>query len=139
MENIINKIIEIAKRVQMALGTHQPEKFMGRLLFHYIERDLGLTVIQEKEIPITYDGIELGSRRIDAYIETEFGPLILELKHLQNNPTEFSQLNYYMQMTNTRHGLLIKFFKEPGFPIKNEWISPEVLERMYFKRLVLGD
>ena len=78
--------------------------------------ELGIKTEIEKEIPLTYKGKRISSRRVDMIVQ--FGKkvsAILELKRVDRlEPNHLQQLQYYMTFFDADIGYLINFPKEEG-------------------------
>ena len=139
MDKIINDIIFQAESVQYNLGAKYTEGMMANLLCHYINTHLKLDPIREKKLDIYYDNILIGHRYEDIYIKTEFGGLVIELKHLISPPKAniLEQLQYYLEIDPDKpnHGLLIIWHKKDGFPLKDDPPIPNIQKLMYAKQI----
>lgn len=139
MEKIIKDIIFYAQEVQINLGAKFTESMMANLLSYYIREKLNLEVVQEKKLDVSYDNIPLGHRYEDMYVKTEFGGLVIELKHLISPPKAnvLEQLQYYLEIDPDKpnHGLLIIWHKKDGFPSKNDPPIPHIQNLMMAKHI----
>jgi len=104
--DITAKIIQAALKVHNYLGTGFQEIIYQRAL--EIEfSELGLNFEREKEMPIFYKGLEIGSRRVDFLVE---GDIMVELKALtQLEDVHIAQLINYIEAYKVKVGLLINF------------------------------
>jgi len=104
--DITAKIIQAALKVHNYLGTGFQEIIYQRAL--EIEfSELGLNFEREKEMPIFYKGLEIGSRRVDFLVE---GDIMVELKALtQLEDVHIAQLINYIEASKVKVGLLINF------------------------------
>ncbi len=93
-------------RVHSTLGNGFQEVIYQRAL--EIELGLaGLRFIREMEMPIYYHGEQIGTRRVDFFIE---GEIMVELKALiQLENVHFAQAINYLEAYNIKTGLLINF------------------------------
>jgi len=89
------RIIGCAMRVHTNLGTGYQELIYQRALELEFERD-GLNFEREKSMPVTYRNQQIGTRRVDFFIE---GKVMLELKAIwQLEPIHRVQTQNYCQM-----------------------------------------
>lgn len=111
------EIVRIVNRVYSALGNAQNEMVYQRALEVEL-RQRGLTCLSEWEIPITYDGERIGSRRADLIVRLPSGSrYVLELKAVQSlRPENLRQLQFYMVHLRTRLGMLINFPRAQSYP-----------------------
>jgi GxxExxY protein len=66
-----------------------------------------LTFVREQEIPIFYDGINVGTRRVDFLVESK---VLVELKALiQLEDVHLAQALNYLEAFQLNLGLLINF------------------------------
>jgi GxxExxY protein len=101
-----SKIIGCAMRVHGALGNGFQEVIYQRAL--EIEMGLpGLGFAREMEMPIFYRGEQIGTRRVDFFVEDE---VMVELKALINlEDVHLAQGINYLEAYNIKIGLLINF------------------------------
>jgi len=101
-----SRIIGCAMRVHTALGNGFQEVIYQRAL----EIDLaieGLRFIREMEMPIFYRNEQIGTRRVDFFVE---GEIMVELKAIiQLENVHLAQAINYLEAYNIRTGLLINF------------------------------
>tara|TARA_R110001599_G_scaffold24835_7_gene89477 strand:+ start:4886 stop:5287 length:402 start_codon:yes stop_codon:yes gene_type:complete len=105
-EELTNKIIGCSMKVHSALGSGFQEVIYQRALSIEMEKE-GLSFTREMEMDIFYEGIQIGTRRVDFFVEqtimTELKALTaLEVVHL-------AQAMNYCQAYNLPVGLLINF------------------------------
>ncbi len=100
------RIIGCSMRVHSALGNGFQEKIYQRAL--EIEMSsIGLSFVRELEMPIFYRDIEIGSRRVDFFVEDE---IMVELKAIiQLENVHLAQAINYLEAYNMKTGLLINF------------------------------
>jgi len=101
-----SKIIGCAMRVHTALGNGFQEVIYQRALEIELALD-GLGFIREMEMPIYYRSEQIGTRRVDFFVE---GEIMVELKALillEN--VHLAQAVNYLEAYNIRTGLLINF------------------------------
>ena len=108
-DQLINEIIECAKRIRRQLGPGFLEKVYKNAMVVEL-RKLKLNFETEKLIQVLYDGIVVGEYRTDIIVE---GKLILELKATQDlSIANEVQLVNYLTSTQIDDGLLINFGSE---------------------------
>ncbi len=105
-EEITHKIIGCAMKVHSTLGNGFQEVIYQRALA--IEMEIqGLAYNREMEMTIFYEGIDIGTRRVDFFVE-EF--IMVELKALiKLEEVHLAQAMNYCQAYNLPIGLLINF------------------------------
>jgi GxxExxY protein len=105
-QDLTGRIIGCAMKVHSTLGNGFQELIYQRALAIEFENQM-LTFARELEIPIYYDGHNIGSRRVDFFVENL---IVLELKAvMQLDPAHFSQTLNYLEAYNIEIGLLINF------------------------------
>src|SRR5215210_4026520 len=105
-EEITRKIIGAAMKVHSVLGNGFQEVFYQRALAIEMEKQ-GLGFKREMEMAIYYDGIDIGTRRVDFFVEDQ---IMVELKALiKLEDVHFAQAMNYCQAYNLPIGLLINF------------------------------
>lgn len=105
-EDITKRIIGCAMKVHSILGNGFQEVIYQRAL--EIELSLeGLKFEREKEMPVMYKGYEIGTRRVDFFVEDK---IMVELKALiQLEDVHLAQGKNYLEAYNMEVGLLINF------------------------------
>ncbi len=105
-DKITHKIIGCAMNVHNIMGNGFQEVIYQRCLA--IEMlDQGLSFEREKEIPLYYKGVEVGSRRVDFLVENK---VLVELKAIiKLEDVHLAQGLNYLQAYNLPIGLLINF------------------------------
>jgi GxxExxY protein len=105
-EEITHKIIGCAMKVHNVLGNGFQEVIYQRALAIEFERQrLGFQ--REMEMTILYEGIEIGTRRVDFFVENT---IMVELKALiKLEDLHLTQAMNYCQAYNLPTGLLINF------------------------------
>ena len=105
-EDITRRIIGAAMKVHSTLGTGFQEVIYQRAL----ELELpyyGLHFVREQEMPIFYRGQQIGTRRVDFFVE---GLVMVELKAIvQLEDVHLAQAINYLEAYNVEIGLLINF------------------------------
>ncbi len=105
-DDLTNKIIGSAMKVHNTLGNGFQEVIYQRCLA--IEFDnAGIVFKREQEMPIYYEGFEVGKRRADFIIEEK---VMVELKAIINlEDVHLAQGLNYLTAYNLETGLLINF------------------------------
>ena len=101
-----SKIIGCAMHVHSALGSGFQEVIYQRAL--EIEMQLeGLTFQREMEMPIFYREQQIGTRRVDFFVDNE---IMVELKAIiELEDVHLAQAINYLEAYNMKTGLLINF------------------------------
>ena len=105
-KELTHKIIGCAMKVHTILGNGFQEVIYQRALA--IEMDkLGLSYSREMEMDIIYDGHQIGTRRVDFFVENK---IMVELKAIIIlEETHLAQAINYCEAYNLPVGLLINF------------------------------
>ncbi len=105
-EEITKRIIGCAMKVHSTLGNGFQEVIYQRAL--EIEMSLeGLKFEREKEMPVMYKSYNIGTRRVDFFVE---GKIMVELKALiRLEDVHLAQAKNYLEAYNMEIGLLINF------------------------------
>ena len=107
-EELTGKIIAAAIEVHKRMGPGFLESIYENALVIELRRR-GLKVDQQVEIPIEYDGNEVGRHRLDLIVENL---IVVELKSIKNlEDIHFAIVKSYLRAFNVHHGLLINFSK----------------------------
>ncbi len=105
-KDITGRIIGAAMKVHSKLGNGFQEKIYQKALEIEMRND-ALDFEREFAIPIIYDGIEIGSRRVDFLVESV---VMVELKALTKlEPVHLAQAINYLEAYNLEVGLLTNF------------------------------
>jgi GxxExxY protein len=105
-EELTHKIIGCAMKVHSTLGNGFQEVIYQRALAIEMENQ-GLGYQREMEMTIFYEGIDIGTRRVDFLVEDV---IMLELKALiKLEDVHLAQAMNYCQAYNLPIGLLINF------------------------------
>ncbi len=105
-EEITHKIIGCAMKVHSTLGNGFQEVIYQRALTIEMEKQ-GLGFQREMEMTIFYEGIDIGTRRVDFFVEEN---IMVELKALiKLEEVHLAQAMNYCQAYNLPIGLLINF------------------------------
>jgi GxxExxY protein len=103
---ITEKIIGGAMRIHRILGNGFQEVIYQRCLAIEFEK-AGLRFARETEIPIYYEGKDVGTRRADFLVEDQ---VLVELKAITEiNDTHFAQIINYLEAYRLPIALLINF------------------------------
>ena len=103
---LTSKIIRSAMTVHSTLGNGFQEVIYQRALAIEMRKS-NLDFIREKEIPIYYDGHEIGTRRVDFFVENK---VLVELKAVkQLEDVHLAQAINYLEAFKMEVGLLINF------------------------------
>jgi len=105
-EELTHKIIGCAMKVHSTLGTGFQEVIYQRALAIEMKKQ-GLAYQREMEMSIYYEGIDIGTRRVDFFVE---GNIMVELKALiKLEDVHLAQAMNYCEAYNLPIGLLINF------------------------------
>jgi GxxExxY protein len=105
-EDVTRKIIGCAMKVHSALGNGFQEVIYQRALAIEMQKQ-GLVFQRELEMKIYYDGFDIGTRRVDFFVEEN---IMVELKALTKlEDVHLAQAMNYCQAYNLPVGLLINF------------------------------
>jgi GxxExxY protein len=105
-EKLTHTIIGCALKVHSTLGNGFQELIYQRALAIEMEKQ-GLGFQREMEMTILYDGIDIGTRRVDFFVEEN---IMVELKALiKLEDVHLAQAMNYCQAYNLPIGLLINF------------------------------
>ncbi|MFZ2323407.1 MAG: GxxExxY protein [Ignavibacteriaceae bacterium] len=105
-EDITKRIIGCAMKVHSFLGNGFQEVIYQRALEIEMTLD-GLQFEREKEMPVIYKGYNIGTRRVDFFVEEK---IMVELKAIiQLEDVHLAQGKNYLEAYNMEVGLLINF------------------------------
>lgn len=105
-EELTHKIIGCAMKVHSTLGNGFQEVIYQRAMAIEMEKQ-GLGFKREMEMTIFYEGIDIGTRRVDFFVEDT---IMVELKALiKLEEVHLAQAMNYCQAYNLPIGLLINF------------------------------
>ncbi len=105
-KELTHKIIGCAMKVHTVLGNGFQEVIYQRALAIEMEKQ-GLSFAREMEMEIFYDDIQIGTRRVDFFVEDK---IVVELKALiKLEDVHLAQAMNYCQAYNLPIGLLINF------------------------------
>jgi GxxExxY protein len=105
-KEITEKIIAAALQVHKTMGNGFQEVIYQRAM--EIEMPLfSLNFERERELPIYYRDFQIGTRRVDFFVENK---IMVELKAIvELNDTHLAQAMNYLEAYNIEIGLLINF------------------------------
>jgi GxxExxY protein len=105
-DDLSRKIIGCAMKVHTALGRGYKENFYQKALAIELNRQ-GLNYVREMEMVVYYEGIILGKKRVDFYVENE---VLVELKAFSFlDASDVNQLINYLKAKSLPYDLLINF------------------------------
>jgi GxxExxY protein len=105
-EDITRKIIGCSMKVHSVLGSGFQEVIYQRALAIEMAKQ-GLSFQREMEMPIYYDEENIGTRRVDFFVEEK---IMVELKAISLlDSLQLSQAMNYLEAYNLPVGLLINF------------------------------
>jgi len=105
-DDVTYKIIGCAMKVYNVLGSGFQEVIYQRALAIEMGNQ-GLKFLREQEMPIYYEGTEIGQRRVDFLVEQRVLVEIKALACLEN--VHLAQALNYLEAFNLETGLLINF------------------------------
>lgn len=104
--DITEKIISCAMRVQKRMRNGYQELIYQRCLILEFKK-INLPFLTEIEMPIFYDNVQVGKRRVDFLVENK---VIVEIKAVSElTNTHLAQGLNYLEVLNLEVGLLINF------------------------------
>lgn len=105
-EDITHKIIGCAMKVHSTLGSGFQEVIYQRALaIEFAKQTLGFE--REMEMKIYYEGTDIGTRRVDFFVEEK---IMVELKAVSTlDDLHLAQAMNYLEAYNLPIGLLINF------------------------------
>jgi GxxExxY protein len=107
-EDLSEKIIGAAIKVHSELGPGFIESIYENALVIEL-RTRGLSVTQQQEVIIKYNGFEVGRHRLDLVVENTF---VVELKVVKSiDDVHFAIVKSYLRATGCQHGLILNFSK----------------------------
>ena len=103
-EKIIGAAIEVHKR----LGPGFIESIYEAALVMELQKRK-LEVGQQIDLPVYYDGIEIGRHRLDLFVENT---IVVELKAVRNlEDVHYAVVRSYLKAIGKEHGLILNFAK----------------------------
>ena len=108
IEELMGQIIEAAIGVHKTLGPGFLEAIYENALVHEL-RKRGLKAEQQLDVPVLYDGTEVGKHRLEVFVE---GQVVVELKTVADfSAVHFTVVRAQLRCVNSQHGLLLNFGK----------------------------
>jgi GxxExxY protein len=105
-DDLTYNIIGCAMKVHKTMGNGFQEVIYQRCLAIELEK-AGIEFLREQEMPIFYDGVNVGTRRADFIVA---GEVMVELKALINlEEVHLAQALNYLTAYQIEKGLLINF------------------------------
>ena len=116
---LTGRVIGAAIEVHRRLGPGFLEYIYERaLVIELIKRDLSLT--QQQEITISYDGVEIGKHRLDLFVAE---CLVVELKAIRAiDEAHIATVKSYLRAVGQEVGLLLNFSK-PTLEVKRIYLN----------------
>ena len=106
IDKLTHKIIGCAMQVHCTLGNGFQEVLYQRCLAIELEKH-SVNYVRELDMEIIYEGVVVGSRRVDFFVEDK---VMVELKALTAlEPVHLAQAINYLEAYNLEIGLLINF------------------------------
>jgi len=103
---LTSKIIGCAMKVHSTLGNGFQEVIYQRALVIEMTKQ-GMSFVREMEMPVYYDEQQIGTRRVDFFVEDR---IMVELKAIiQLEDVHLAQAINYLEAYNMEVGLLINF------------------------------
>jgi GxxExxY protein len=107
-EALTERIIGAAIEVHRRLGPGFLESVYEKALIIEL-RKRGMSVQDQMEVIIAYDGQEVGSHRLDLFVDDT---IVVELKAIKNlEDTHFAVVRSQLRAVDRQHGLLLNFAK----------------------------
>lgn len=106
IDKLTHKIIGCAMKVHSILGNGFQEVIYQRAMAIEMTKQ-GLNFKREMEMTIFYEGEDIGTRRVDFFVEDK---IMVELKAIIDlNDTNLNQCRNYLEAYNLPVGLLLNF------------------------------
>jgi GxxExxY protein len=105
-EDLTKNIIGCAMKVHSTLGNGFQEVIYQRCLGIELQKQ-GMNFVRELEMPIFYEGIEVGTRRVDFLVEDKISVELKAVSELED--VHLAQASNYLEAYNLEVGLLINF------------------------------
>ncbi len=113
-EELTSRVIAAAIEVHRRLGPGFIESIYEHALVVELHKR-GLKVEEQVEVPIEYEGVEVGRHRLDLLVEET---IVVELKAIKNlDNIHFAIVKSYLRAVGKEHGLLLNFAK-PTLEVK---------------------
>jgi GxxExxY protein len=108
-EELTGKIIAAAIEVHKRLGPGFIESIYEKALILELQKQ-GLKTDHQVNIPVYYDGLEIGNHRLDLLVDEK---IIVELKAVETLlDVQFAVVRSYLKALNKQHGLLLNFSRK---------------------------
>ena len=108
-DELTDKVIWCIITVHQTLGPGFLENIYRRALLLEL-RKRGVSAEPEREIPVYYDGQQIGRHRLDFLIDDQ---IILEIKTVENlSRAHYAQVRSYLKATGLSLALLVNFADE---------------------------
>ena len=108
-DELSGRIIQCFLRVHHKLGGGLKEQIYQNALLVDFKR-LGISYECEKYVDVIYEGINVGTQRLDLVVENK---VIVELKVVEKlHKSHYGQLRSYLRAANLELGLLVNFAHE---------------------------
>ena len=105
-QELTGRVIGCAMKVHSGIGYGFQEVIYQRALSYELGRE-GLSFERECEMPVFYEGVQVGTRRVDFFVE---GVVLVELKAVSMlDDLHLVQLRNYLQVFGLEVGLLLNF------------------------------
>ena len=105
-EEITGKIIGYAMKVHSIMGCGFQEVIYQRCMVIEMRND-NINFKRECEIPVNYEGHQVGTRRVDFFVENK---IMVELKAISSlEDAHIAQAINYLEASNAEVGLLLNF------------------------------
>jgi len=105
-EEITRNIIGCAMKVHTVLGCGFQEVIYQRAMAIEMEKQ-GLRFARELEMSVFYEGVNIGTRRVDFFVEDKIMTELKAVAHLDD--TNLNQAINYLEAYNLPVGLLLNF------------------------------
>ena len=107
-KELTGKIIGAAIEVHRVLGPGFLESIYENALAIEL-RKRGINFTKQEEVDVFYDEEEVGTHRLDLFIESKIVLELKAVKQIQND--HFATVRSYLKAVNQKHGLIINFAK----------------------------
>jgi GxxExxY protein len=105
-ENLTHKVIGLAMKVHSSIGMGFQEVIYQRCLNIEFEKE-GVPYVREFEMPVMYEGTQVGTRRVDFLIDQKIMVEIKATSELMD--VHLTQAKNYLEAYDLDVGLLINF------------------------------
>ena len=105
-QELTHRIIGCAMKVHSAIGFGFQELIYQRAMWHEMQHQ-GLSFERECDMPVAYEGVQVGTRRVDFFVE---GIVLVELKAVSKlDDLHIVQVRNYLEVFGLEVGLLLNF------------------------------